>query len=337
MWLGHVFAIDRGFSLSSASAGMKICVVVQGLSEAQQARLRVALSGHEVVFCGDLTGEARRAQVVAAEVVFGNVAPDWLVAAPALRWVQLDSAGVDAYLGVNPARGDQPVLLTHLRGFFDRAVAEATLAGMLAWLRRLPPLLTAQPQRRWIKPDVEPEIGALDGSQGVILGAGSIARRLERLLQAFDAQVTLYARTAAPGVVTTEAELETALGRADWVINTLPHTPATVGFVNAARIARMKRGALLVNVGRGSTMDEGALVDALDSGRLGGAYLDVTAVEPLPESSPLWRHPKVILTQHTGGRFPGETERKLDVFLANWTRFQRGEALQWVVAVQRGY
>ena len=84
-------------------------------------------------------------------------------------------------------------------------------------------------------------------------------------------------------------------------------------------------------------MDEGALVDALDSGRLGGAYLDVTAVEPLPESSPLWRHPKVILTQHTGGRFPGETERKLDVFLANWTRFQRGEALQGMVAVQRGY
>ncbi len=316
---------------------MKFCVAVQGLSEAQQARLRVALSGHEVAFCGELKGEARRAQVIAAEVVFGNVAPDWLVAAPALRWVQLDSAGVDAYLGVNAARGDRPVTLTHLRGFFDRAVAEATVAGMLAWLRRLPPLLAAQPQRRWIKPEVEPDIGALDGSQGVILGAGSIARRLERLLQAFDARVTLYARSAGPGVVTTETALDAALGSADWVINTLPHTPATIGFVSAERIARIKRGALLVNVGRGSTMDEVALVAALDSGQLGGAYLDVTAVEPLPEASPLWRHPKVILTQHTGGRFPGETDRKLEVFIANWTRFQRGETLHGLVAVQRGY
>lgn len=316
---------------------MKLCVAVQGLSEAQQSRLRAALSGHEVVFCAELAADARRAKVSAAEVVFGNVPADWLVAAPALRWVQLDSAGVDAYLGVNAARGDRPVTLTHLRGFFDRAVAEATLAGMLAWLRRLPALLAAQPQCRWIKPEVEPEIGALDGTQGVILGAGAIARRLERLLHAFDARVTLYARSPGPGIVTTAADLEVALSGADWVINTLPHTPATIGFVGAERFARMKRGALFVNVGRGSTVDEGALVAALDSGRLGGAYLDVTAIEPLPETSPLWRHPKVILSQHTGGRFPGEVDRKLEVFLANWSRFQRGETLEGLVAVQRGY
>lgn len=316
---------------------MKLCVAVQGLSEAQQSRLRAALSGHEVVFCAELAADARRAKVSAAEVVFGNVPADWLVAAPALRWVQLDSAGVDAYLGVNAARGDRPVTLTHLRGFFDRAVAEATLAGMLAWLRRLPALLAAQPQCRWIKPEVEPEIGALDGTQGLILGAGAIARRLERLLHAFDARVTLYARSPGPGIVTTAADLEVALSGADWVINTLPHTPATIGFVGAERFARMKRGALFVNVGRGSTVDEGALVAALDSGRLGGAYLDVTAIEPLPETSPLWRHPKVILSQHTGGRFPGEVDRKLEVFLANWSRFQRGEPLEGLVAVQRGY
>lgn len=316
---------------------MKLCVAVPGLSDAQRSRLREALRGHEVTFCGDLAGDARREFVAAAEVVFGNVPAAWLVAAPALRWVQLESAGVDAYLGVNAARGDRPVALTHLRSFFDRAVAEATLAGMLAWLRRLPPLLAAQPEARWIKPEVEPAIGTLDGTQGVILGAGSIARRLERLLQAFDARVTLYARTAAPGVVTTAAELDAALGQANWVINTLPHTPATIGFVGRDRLARVRRGALFVNVGRGSTVDEGALVAALDAGQLGGAYLDVTAVEPLPADSPLWRHPKVILTQHTGGRFPGESDRKIDVFLANWDRFERGGPLQDLVAVQRGY
>lgn len=316
---------------------MKICVAVPGLSEPQRSRLREALSGHDITFCGELAGEARRAAVDSAEVVFGNVPAAWLVEASALRWVQLESAGVDAYLGVNAARGERPLALTHLRGFFDRAVAEAALAGMLAWLRRLPPLLAAQPEARWIKPEVEPAIGTLDGTKGVILGAGSIARRLERLFQAFDAQVTLYARTAGAGVVTTAVELDRALGEADWVVNTLPHTPATIGFVGTERLARLKRGALFVNVGRGSTVDEGALVAALDRGQLGGAYLDVTAIEPLPTDSPLWRHPKVLLTQHTGGRFPGETDRKIDVFLANWARFSRDEPLQDLVRVERGY
>lgn len=316
---------------------MKICVAVPGLSEPQRSRLREALSGHDITFCGELAGEARRAAVDSAEVVFGNVPAAWLVEASALRWVQLESAGVDAYLGVNAARGERPLALTHLRGFFDRAVAEAALAGVLAWLRRLPPLLAAQPEARWIKPEVESAIGTLDGTKGVILGAGSIARRLERLFQAFDAQVTLYARTAGAGVVTTAVELDRALGEADWVVNTLPHTPATIGFVGTERLARLKRGALFVNVGRGSTVDEGALVAALDRGQLGGAYLDVTAIEPLPTDSPLWRHPKVLLTQHTGGRFPGETDRKIDVFLANWARFSRDEPLQDLVRVERGY
>lgn len=316
---------------------MKLCVAVPGLSEAQRSRLREVLRGHEVAFCGDLAAEARRECVIGADLVFGNVPAAWLVAAPALRWVQLESAGVDAYLGVNAMRGDRPVTLTHLRGFFDRAVAEATLAGMLAWLRCLPPLLAAQPAARWIKPDVEPAIGTLDGTRGVILGAGSIARRLERLLHAFDAHVILYARTPGPGVVTTAPELAAALGQANWVINTLPHTPTTIGFVGRDLLAQIKQGALFVNVGRGSTVDELALVAALDAGLIAGAYLDVTAIEPLPADSPLWRHPKVILTQHTGGRFPGETDRKIDVFVANWSRFVRGEPLQDVVAVQRGY
>jgi phosphoglycerate dehydrogenase-like enzyme len=316
---------------------MKLCVVVPGLTPLQQARLRDALHGHEVAFGGDLSADARRSLVAESEVLFGNVPAAWLVAAPALRWVQLESAGVDAYLGVNAARGDRPLALTHLRGFFDRAVAEATLAGMLAWLRRLPPLLAAQPAARWIKPEVEPGIGMLDGTQGVILGAGSIARRLERLLAAFDARTTLYARSSGPSVVTTESGLAEALARADWVINTLPHTPETIGFMGRERLAQIKRGALFVNVGRGSTVDEAALVAALDAGQLAGAYLDVTAVEPLPVESPLWKHPQVILSQHTGGRFPGETDRKIDVFLANWARFERGEPLQDVVAVQRGY
>ena len=106
---------------------------------------------------------------------------------------------------------------------------------------------------------------------------------------------------------------------------------ARASFAEAPREARFKFLAQALN------LDEAALLALLDAGHLGGAVLDVTAIEPLPEVSPLWRHPKVVLTQHTGGRFPGETDRKLDVFLANFARFERGEPLASLVQTDRGY
>ena len=132
-------------------------------------------------------------------------------------------------------------------------------------------------------------------------------------------------------------QLDAALAETDLLINTLPHTPATIGFLHRERLVRLKRDAVVANVGRGSTLDEVALVELLDSGHLGGAVLDVTAIEPLPAESPLWRHPKVLLSQHTGGRFPGETDRKVDVFLENLARFERGEPLENQVEAGRGY
>jgi phosphoglycerate dehydrogenase-like enzyme len=316
---------------------MNICVAVVGLGNSQRERLQSALAGHSVRLCAELSEEEKRAAVAAADVVFGNVPAKWLDAATALRWVQLDSAGVDAYLGINAVTRAAPVVLTNLCGFFDRAVAEAVMAGVLAFYRQLPRLIVAQPQARWIKTDVEPDIRALDGQRVLVLGAGAIAQRLERLLDAFDARVQLFSRTARPGMLSTPAEVDAALGTIDLLINTLPHTPATIGFLNGARLAALKRGAVVVNAGRGSALDESALVELMDRGQIGGAVLDVTATEPLPPTSPLWRHPKVLLTQHTGGRFPGEIDRKLDVFLANLARFERGESLQCRVDTTRGY
>ena len=316
---------------------MNVCIAVPGLTPAQRSRLSTALAAHTVTFCADLPEAEKRAALAASHLVFGNVPAAWLAAAPALRWVQLESAGVDAYLALNAPPRAAPVQLTNLAGFFDRAVAEAALAGILAFYRQLPRLLVAQPHAQWIKPAVEPAIRALDGQRVVLLGAGGIAQRLARLLTAFDAQVQFFSRTARPGVLSTPAALDAALGETDLLINTLPHTPATIGFLDHARLARLKRDAVICNVGRGSTLDETALLALLDSGHLGGAVLDVTALEPLPADSPLWRHPKVLLSQHTGGRFPGETDRKLDVFLANFTRFERGEPLASVVQTKRGY
>ncbi|MEO6244643.1 MAG: D-2-hydroxyacid dehydrogenase [Opitutaceae bacterium] len=316
---------------------MNIAVIVAGLGEAQQARLRAALTDHSVTFAATLPEAEKRTVIAAAEIVFGNAPAPWLDAAPRLRWVQLDSAGVDAYLKINAPSRAALVQLTNLAGFYDRAVAEAALAGILAFYRQLPRLIVAQTTARWIKNEVEPTIRALDGQRVLILGAGAIAQRLAHLLAAFNARVTFFSRTARPGSLSTAAELDAALGKTDLLINTLPHTPATMGFLNHARLAQLKRDAVVCNVGRGSTLDEAALVALLDSGQLGGAVLDVTALEPLPAASPLWRHSKVLLSQHTGGRFPGETDRKIEVFLANLARFERGEPLAHVVANARGY
>lgn len=318
---------------------MNVCIMVAGLGGTQRARLQAALRGHATIFAAALPAAKKRAALAAAEVVFGNAPAAWLDAAPRLRWVQLDSAGVDAYLKINGTRPPRaaPVQLTNLAGFYDRAVAEAALAGILAFYRQLPRLLAAQPAARWIKAEVEPAIRALDGQRVVLLGAGAIARRIARLLGAFEARGCFFSRTPGPGRIVTAKDLNAALRKADLLINTLPHTPETVGFLNRARLARLKRDAVVVNVGRGSTLDEVALVELLDSGHLGGAVLDVTAIEPLPRKSPLWRHPKVLLTQHTGGRFPGEADRKVDVFLENLARFERGEPLENRVEAARGY
>jgi len=316
---------------------MNLCIAVPGLTVAQRSRLEAALAAHTLTFCAEFPEFEKRAAVATAHVIFGNVPAAWLSAAAGLRWVQLESAGVDAYLGLNATPRAAAVVLTNLAGFYDRAVAEAALAGILAFYRQLPRLLVAQPAARWIKSEVEPAIRALAGQRVLLLGAGGIARRLARVLAAFDAEVQFFSRTARTGALSTPAELDTALATTDLLINTLPHTPATIGFLDHVRLARLKRDAVVVNVGRGSTLDEVALLALLDAGHLGGAVLDVTAIEPLPVGSPLWRHPRVLLTQHTGGRFPGETDRKIDVFLANVTRFERGEPLHSGVDVTRGY
>jgi phosphoglycerate dehydrogenase-like enzyme len=320
---------------------MKIYIAVVGLDPEQKARLNSALRGHDVRYRDTFADDAaRQAAVAEAEVVFGNVPAAWLVPARHLRWVQLDSAGVDAYLRLNTARpAGTPVAVTNLRDFYGTAVAEAALAGILAFYRQLPRLLVAQRDTRWIKRELEEagSIRQLHGARVVILGAGAIGRKIAALLRPFEGEIRFFARTAPDATLRNRAELDAALPDADIVINTLPHTPDTIGLIDRERLARFRPTALLVNLGRGSVVDEAALVAALDAGRLGGAVLDVTSVEPLPANSPMWAHPRIILTQHTGGRFPGESAAKVSRFLENFSRFVRAEPLSGALDAPRGY
>jgi len=317
---------------------MKIAVAVVGLDETHRSRLLSALAGHDVRFLSEAAdAPARRRCVADAEIVFGNVPPAWLETAPALRWVQLDSAGAFPYLQLASPDRRPPVLVASLKNFYGEAVAEGLLAGVLALCRQLPRLLAAQALGRWVKPEVEQSIRTLHGSRVVILGAGAIGCAVGSILSGFRCRVDYFGRTAAIARLRSTADLDRELPEVDLLINVLPQTPATDGLLDRARLERLPRRAIFANGGRGSVVDEKALAEMLADGRLAGAVLDVTQVEPLPVGHPFWALPTVVLTQHTGGRFTGETEGKIARFLENRERFSRGERLIGALDSVLGY
>lgn len=228
-----------------------------------------------------------------------------------LRLVQGLAAGPDALL----AAGFSPsVTLCSGVGLHSRTVAEHALALILAMVRRLPQSGVAQQQHRWAN-----ELGGLQplrpagpvttllDARITIWGFGSIAKTLVPLLTAMGAKVTGVARSAGPRDgfdVVSDDILPRVLGETDVLVMILPSTQETTHALNAQRLSELNPDAYLINVGRGSTLDEAALIDALTAGRLAGAALDVMETEPLPKDSPLWDAPRLLLTPHAAGGRP---------------------------------
>ncbi|MBC7892964.1 MAG: D-2-hydroxyacid dehydrogenase, partial [Sphingobacteriaceae bacterium] len=175
----------------------------------------------------------------------------------------------------------------------------------------------------------------LRGKRVVILGAGGIGRAVRQMLGGFECRVQTLARTAPEAELHSVEDLKAVLPDTELVVNCLPGTAK--GFFTAEFIDAMQPGSVFANVGRGSTVDETALVAALQRGHLGGAVLDVTATEPLPADHSLWAMPNVILTQHTAGGQRGEDEGKIQFFVKNFSRFLRGEPLENSVDLGKGY
>ncbi|UBV41750.1 hydroxyacid dehydrogenase [Deinococcus taeanensis] len=213
-----------------------------------------------------------------------------LLRTPGLKWVLTLTAGIEHVQGHLPPE----VALFNASRLHDRAVAVHALSGMLAAARGLHRFRDAQARAHWDAPALpgHSALTTLDDRHVVLWGYGHIGRHLEDLLRPLGAHVHGI-RSATPS-----AERDELLAQADWVVLLLPSTPDTRGIVGAPVLAHLKRGAWLVNVGRGNLIDTGALVDALTDGHLGGAVLDVTDPEPLPGPHPLWHLPNVILTPH---------------------------------------
>jgi len=269
-----------------------------------------------------------------ALVVWGNSGGDLAAVAdrmPRLRWVQTLAAGPDAVLA---AGFPDDVVVTAGIGLHDRPVTEHALALVLALLRRLPAALAAQAEHRWadelggLQP-LHPEgaVTTLLDARVLVWGFGNIGQNLAPLLQALGAQVRGVGRSAGERSgfpVVSEDRLEAELEHTDVLVMILPATEATTHALDAARLAALPRHAFVVNVGRGSTVDEPALVAALTEGRIAGAGLDVFDREPLPADSPLRSAPRTVLTPHLGY----VTRRTYEVFY--------GEAVEDVAAFLAG-
>ena len=252
-----------------------------------------------------------------------------------VRWVHATSAGVDALM-IDPIKHSD-IVVTNARGIFDRGIAEYVLGALLLFAKDTLTNLALQAENRW----QHRETRLLKGSRALIVGAGSIGREVATELRAMGMEVIGTARRArqdsAFDRVHRQQDLPALLGDADYVVITAPLTPDTEGLFDAAQFRRMKPGAILVNVGRGAIVSTDALFQALQTGRLGGAALDVFEQEPLPADHPLWDQPNVMLSAHMAGDFIGWRAALGQQFVDNFHRWRRGQPLINPVNKEYGY
>jgi len=255
-----------------------------------------------------------------------------LAAAPNLKWVHFVGAGVDQHPFL-PNLVERRIRLTSSAGANGEPVAQTALAGLLMLARNFPDWWAAQGRREWapLRGDAVPR--DLKGQTVAIIGLGTIGTTVARFCQALGMRVIGVRRSPRQpddpvDEMHSPAALPGLLPRCDWLVLACPLAPETRRAINAETLARLPRGARLVNVARGGVVDEAAMTAALKSGQLGGAYLDVFENEPLPPDSPLWDLPNVIVSPHNASASSGNEHRGTQIFLANLVKWAQGRPLQ---------
>jgi len=282
---------------------------------------------------GALHTDVTAADLAWADTYVGFKRPPAAATMGGVRWVHCTGAGVDSWL--SPVALDRDILLTRTPESFGPAIAEWAVARVFAFQQQLADLAAAQHEGRWAPRD----IARVAGTHAVAIGTGDVGGAVATSLAALGVTVTGVSRTGrsthpAFRAVHPVRALPGLVGDAQWIVLTLPDTPATRGLLSRDIMSRC-RGAHLLNAGRGSVVDEGALPEALDRGWLRGVALDVFAVEPLPATSPLWSHPRVMISPHCSGRTT--VSGAVDGFLECVALLEQGQMPTWVVDRERGY
>jgi len=296
-------------------------------------RLREAVPGMNLIAAEDTDTAA--AAIPTADAAFGTLPPDLLAEAQRLRWLQAPQAAPPAGY-YYPELVAHTLTVTNFREIYNDHISAHILAFVLAFARGFQVFIPQQLRREWKKSPEDQGVVPLPGATALIVGLGGIGTETARLLAAFGMQVLAVdaRRTDKPECVAElhpPGALDAMLPRADFVILTVPHTPATEGFFNRARFRLMKPTAFFINIGRGMTTRLDDLVAALDAGEIAGAGLDVYEREPLPADHPLWGMANVLLTPHMAGYGPHLNERRFQITLDNCRAFAEGRTLRNVV------
>jgi phosphoglycerate dehydrogenase-like enzyme len=293
-------------------------------------RLAETVPQARVIVAEDADTAAR--EIVDAEAAFGWLGRELLSKAKKLRWLQAPQAAPAAGY-YYPELIAHPLVVTNFREIFNDHIGAHILAFVLAFARGLHVFIPQQRRREWKKSLAEDgDVVHLPEATALVVGVGGIGAETARLLTAFGVTVlaTDARRTTAPSGVAElhrPEALDELLPRADFVILTVPHTPATEGFFNRARFQRMKRTAFFINIGRGMTTKLDDLVAALKAGEIAGAALDVYEQEPLPSEHSLWALPNVLLTPHMAGHGPYLNDRRFQIMVDNCRAFGAGRPL----------
>jgi len=289
---------------------------------------------------GDDSGKEKLDRILAtADVVFGLVLPkDLLLRAPRLKWLQMMSAGVDRLRDTDIWRSN--VIITGVSGIHADPIGEFVLGFMLMFAKDMARCFSMKQHRQWQR--YRPSL--LRGKTVGIVGLGHIGREVARLSKSFGMTVIATGRSVRQtrrarnvDLLLPQAQMKEMLERSDYVVLSVPLTPETRHIIGHEELSSMKRGARIINIGRGELIDEEALIRALDEGRIAGAGLDVTAIEPLPEGSRLWDMENVILSPHVSGGMEDYMSRATELFCDNIRRYLEGRRLRNIIDRKKGY
>ena len=319
---------------------MKIIVLSQVLKEQHKKLLTDTAAEIGAEICFATTEDSIPAEFRDAEVLYGfgvNTART----SKSLKWLSVPSAGVD-FLMKPDAFANEDCILTNSSGAYGVTIAEHIIAVSLMMMRRLADVSEESRLGRWGRPGPQ---CSLKDSRITVLGTGDIGRCFAKRVKAFEPSALVGVsrsgrtdETVWDKVLKTD-DLDEILPVTDLLVMCLPATPETAGILSGERIAMLPEGAFVVNVGRGSAIDEDALADSLDSGKLGGAALDVFSAEPLPADNRLWHTKNLLITPHVAGGLtvPYTLNRNVELFAENLKRYAAGTPLLHVVDRTRGY
>lgn len=307
-------------------------------SDADTQLLVDGTRAHKLIFSANASASVLDAgkpdpQLASADIAFGQPDPAQCLASKKLRWVEVTTAGYTRYDTSEFQEGfrGRGAIFSNVSEVFADPCAQHVLAMMLALGRQLLPSHRDQlTDHSWHYAKRRYDSRLLTGQSVLMLGFGAIGRRLAELLAPFGMTLTAVRRQTRSerGVrIIPEESVSSALAQADHVVNILPDNASTRNYVNARRLGWMKPGARFYNVGRGTTVDERALIEALQSGRLNAAYLDVFETEPLPTDSPFWTLPNCFVTPHTAGGRHDQDAAIVTHFLRNLAAFEKSGAM----------